>query len=321
MTPRQSLHDLTRRWLNARTPATNVWLLTHRNVYILPTGPGLLLATTLLVLLLTSINFQLSLGYALAFLLSGCALVAMHMGHATLRGLRLQLQPVQARFLGTETTLDIVLHTTRSAMRYGVGLSLSNTQQWAWADVPGHGSTQVQLAWSAPQRGRSTVPMLRAETRFPMGIFRVWSVWRPAASVLVYPHPEPKAPPIPGTPALDAAADTPRSTEPAWDGLRPYRRGDALGTVAWKQSGKAMAAGSDAWVSREAPSQNGAEVWLDISHTGLHDPEAQLSRLCAWVIHAHEQTLRYGLLLKGQRIAPSHGPAHLHRCLEALALC
>ncbi|MEI7513850.1 MAG: DUF58 domain-containing protein [Betaproteobacteria bacterium] len=321
MTLRQDLQDPLGRWLQARTPATDVWMLTQRNVYILPTGPGLLLATTLLVLLLASINFQLSLGYALVFLLSGCALVAMHMGHATLRGLRLQLQPVQARFFGTDAALDIVLHNTRSEVRYGVGLTLSGTQQWAWADVPGHASRPVQLAWRASQRGRSAVPTLRAQTRFPMGIFRVWTVWRPASSVLVYPHPETNAPPIPGTPAQDAAGDSPRSAEPAWEGLRPYRRGDALRSIAWKKSGKAIAAGSDAWVSREAPSQNGADVWLDLAHTGLRDPEAQLSRLCAWVIHAHTRSLRYGLLLAGQRIAPSQGPAHLQRCLEALALC
>jgi len=318
---RQGLSDLTGRWLKARTPASDMWVLTHRNVYILPTGPGLLLAATLLVLLLASINFQLNLGYALVFLLSGCALVAMHLGHATLRGLRLQLQPLQARFLGTEAALDIVLHAPRSAVRYGVGLTLAHTQQWVWADVPGDANVPVQLAWRAPRRGRNTLPPLRAETRFPMGIFQVWTVWRPASSVLVYPRPEASAPPIPGAPALDAAGDTPRSTEPAWDGLRPYRRGDALRNIAWKQSGKAIAAGSDAWFSREAPSQNGAEVWLDIARTGLHDPEAQLSRLCAWVIHAHERSLRYGLQLTGQRIAPSHGPAHLQRCLEALALC
>ncbi len=42
-------------------------MLTQRNVYILPTGPGWMLALTLLVLLIASINFQLNLGYLLTF--------------------------------------------------------------------------------------------------------------------------------------------------------------------------------------------------------------------------------------------------------------
>ncbi len=33
----------------------------------------------------------------------------------------------------------------------------------------------------------SSVPPLTAETRFPLGTFRVWTVWKPAAQVLVYP--------------------------------------------------------------------------------------------------------------------------------------
>ena len=51
-------------------------ILTQRNVYILPTAPGLMLALTLLLLLVTSINYQLNLGYLLTFLLAGCAAMA-----------------------------------------------------------------------------------------------------------------------------------------------------------------------------------------------------------------------------------------------------
>ena len=79
------------RWWQSRLRPCDCQRLTQRNVYIVPTAPGLLLGTTLLVLLVASINFQLNLGYALTFLLAGCSLVGMHLGHATLRGLDLQL--------------------------------------------------------------------------------------------------------------------------------------------------------------------------------------------------------------------------------------
>jgi uncharacterized protein (DUF58 family) len=85
-----------------------------------------------------------------------------------------------------------------------------------------------------------------------------------------------------------------------------------------------MAAGTGALVSREpqpAPSPQTADLWLDYGATGLADKEARLSRLCAWVIGAEQQALRYGLRLPGVHIAPAGGPAHLHHCLEALALC
>ena len=69
--PLAALRQRLRRWWQARLPATDTLALTQRNVYILPTGSGWMLALTLLVLLIASINFQLNLGYLLTFLLAG----------------------------------------------------------------------------------------------------------------------------------------------------------------------------------------------------------------------------------------------------------
>ncbi len=63
-------------------------------------------------------------------------------------------------------------------------------RHWAWTDVPAQGSSVVQVAFTPPRRGLHRLPTLTAETRFPLGTFRVWTIWRPAAQVLVYPAPE-----------------------------------------------------------------------------------------------------------------------------------
>ena len=76
-----------RSWWQARLPLADTLTLTQRNVYILPTRPGLMLVATLLVLLVASINYQLNLGYLLTFLLAGSGVVAMHVTHGTLRAL------------------------------------------------------------------------------------------------------------------------------------------------------------------------------------------------------------------------------------------
>ena len=82
-----------RHWLEVRLPFSDSLLLTQKNVYILPTRPGLMLALTLMVLLVASINYQLNLGYVLTFLLAGSGVVAMHVTHNTLRALTLRLRP------------------------------------------------------------------------------------------------------------------------------------------------------------------------------------------------------------------------------------
>ena len=85
------------RWWQARQPRTDSLRLTQRNVYILPTRAGWMMALTLLVLLVASINFQLNLGYLLTFLLAGSAAVGMVICHSTLRGLTLHLVAPEPR--------------------------------------------------------------------------------------------------------------------------------------------------------------------------------------------------------------------------------
>ena len=119
--------------------------------------------------------------------------------------------------------------------------------------MPAQGTASVQVAFAAPRRGLHRVPTLTAETRFPLGTFRVWTVWRPAAEVLVYPAPEPGVPPLPpGEPRAGGTGRAPQQGTGEFEGVRAYRRGDPLQLVVWKKAAQALASGSDALVSRDA---------------------------------------------------------------------
>jgi uncharacterized protein (DUF58 family) len=309
-----------RQWWQARLPLTDTMTLTQRNVYILPTRPGFMLALTLLVLLVGSINYQLNLGYLLTFLLAGCALAGMHVCHATLRGLTLSLMPPPPQFAGASAPLSVVLGNTRRRVRHGIGLAVldaTHEDHWTWTDVPAQGTCSVQVAFRPERRGLHQVPPLTAETRFPLGTFRVWTVWRPAAQVLVYPAPELHPPPLPpGEPRAGGAALHRAQNSGEFEGVRAYRRGDPMKMVVWKKAAK-----SDELVSRDTMQAQRMELWLDFDQCGIADREARLSRLAAWIIQADKLGLDYGLRLPGQPIAPAAGEAHKRRCLEALALC
>ena len=332
LNPLNALRTRVRAWWLARLPRTDTWLLTQRNIYILPTGAGWMLAVTLLVLLVASINYQLNLGYLLTFLLAGSAVVGMHQCHGTLRGLRLHLLPPQPQFLGQSAMLEVQLHSGRTATRYGLALATqSDTAQagagdngphWAWCDVPGQGQTTVQIGFKPARRGLHPLPMVVAETCFPLGTFRAWTHWRPAAELLVYPAPEPNPPPLPpGEPRAGGAAASSQPGVGEFDGVRAYRRGDPLKLVVWKKAAKSLASGTDDLVSRDARQAQRHELWLDVQATGLAEREARLSRLTAWVLQADKLGLEYGLRIDGLEIAPDSGSAHQRRCLEALALC
>ena len=320
-TPRRRLAAHWQQWWMARVPPSDSLLLTQRNVYILPTSAGWMLALTLLVLLVASINFQLNLGYLLTFLLAGCAAVSTWTSHTTLRGLQLHLPPPQPQFLGAHVLLQVQLQNDRRSPRRGIALALRGSGQWAWTDVPAEGSSSLDIGFEPARRGLQSVPPLGVQTLYPLGIFRVWAWWRPAAQVLIYPRPEPVGPPLPPGEAragTGAAAASQASSE--HEGVRVYRRGDPQRLIVWKKAAQALASGTDTLVSRDTQSAQRSELWLSLSSTGLADGEASLSRLAAWVLQADRLGLSYGLRLGAQTISQGSGAAQREQCLRALAL-
>jgi uncharacterized protein (DUF58 family) len=323
--PLRVIQQRLRHWFHSRAPRTDTLTLTQRNVYILPTRAGWMLGITLLVLLVGSINYQLNLGYLLTFLLAGSAVVGMHMCHSNLRALTLHLTQPAPVYAGQAVALDIRLVSERPRTRYGIGLgviadSRPGDAHLAWTDVPARSSAVLQVAWAAPSRGLHELPPLTALTLFPLGTFRVWTVWRPAAQVLVYPATETHPPPLPpGEPQAGSSGSARVQSTGEFDGVRAYRRGDPQKTVVWKKAAQAFAAGRDDLVSRDALSTQHQQLWLDVAHTGAADLEARLSRLTAWVLMADHLGLDYGLRLPGREFPPDQGPTHRARCLEALA--
>lgn len=303
-------------WLQNRLPFTDRLTLNQRNVYILPTRAGLMLAVTLTVLLLTSINYQLNLGYLLTFLLAGCALVAMHVSHANLRGITMHLVAPDDGYAGASARFTLYLQNPDRRPRFGLALALQGSDNWVDTDVTAQASASVQLAFTPLKRGLHRLPTVTAQTLFPLGTFRVWTLWRPAAQMLVYPAPEAHPPPLPRSSAQDGqrhSSGQRQRGEP--DGLRAYQRGDSLKHIVWKKVAK-----TGELVSRDHLALQSHTLWLSAQDTELSQPEAQLSRLCAWVQQAEQQGLRYGLRLAGREITPDSGPAQQQRCLQALAL-
>lgn len=313
-------------WWDNRHPRTDVWTLTQRNVFILPTKAGLTFALTLVILLIASINYQLNLGYLLTFLLSGAAVVSMHITHSNLRGLSLHLKPANPVFAQDPAALEVVIVNNKHD-RYGLALKVQAASDltMVWVDVPEQGQATAHLSWLAPTRGLHHIPSLTVETRFPLGLFRAWTVWRPAAQLMVYPKPER---PTPDLPASRAEAHTgggkSHGSGTDFEGVRSYRRGDSLKFVIWKKAAQAQASGGDL-IMRETAGTSVVQLWLDWHLTPGMATEERLSRLTSWVLTADSSaqqglSIRYGLSLPGVNIAPDHGAHHRRTCLEALAL-
>jgi uncharacterized protein (DUF58 family) len=318
---RRSLRRRFFTWLEHRLPVSDSWTLGQRNVYIVPTRAGWAFCVMLVLMLLGSINYQLNMGYLLTFLLAGCALVSMHLTHGTLRGLTLRMRSCAPVFAGEAAVVEIVLTSPGSA-RHGIGLAFHDTIRFgkhqAFTDVPAHGQASARLSMLPHRRGRHRLPTVTAETRFPLGLFRAWTVWRPASTVLAWPARETPAAALPGSSASAGTAAAQRRAEGGeFNGVRPWRRGDSMRQVVWKK-----AARTGELVSRDTSTTLSRELWLDWHAARVNGGslEQRLSRLCSWIVEADRLGLPYGLRVPGRDLAPGLGDAHRREMLELLAL-
>jgi uncharacterized protein (DUF58 family) len=307
-------------WWQARLPLTDTWTLGQRNIYIVPTRGGASFAALLLLMLLASINYQLNLGFVLAFLLAGAAAVSMHITHGMLRGLTLRIKPGPPAHAGTPALLEVVVGNPGHA-RYALALRLYDRDRdgrsHTTVDVPAGGQAVATVSIVPATRGWHAIPPLVLETGFPFGFFRAWTVWRPAARVLAWPRPEHPAPPLPGAqPVPGEQAAVQRSSGNELEGVRPWRRGDSLRQVVWKKVAR-----SGELVSRDTASSGSRELWLDwaaTAGTGA-DAEPRLSRLAAWVESAERAGIAWGLRLPGVELPTGQGDAQRREALERLA--
>lgn len=338
VTPLQSLRQHLNAWWLARLGRSDQHLTHQRNVYIVPSAAGWMMACTLLVLLLASINYQLNLGYLLSFLVAGASAASMLRGHANLRGLHFHLARPPAVFAGEAIALLLV--RDNPSPRDRLALRVSAKTKGAMASVLEVGAkTSQRLHLTVPPlaRGVHALPALEIQSEYPLGLFKVWTVWRPAAPVCVYPAPSHPVPQWPQAYTAPEGSDLPARAQDLqgedMEGIRPYRPGDAPKRILWKKAslpwvgeggeggpvGRAL--GAPPWLVKTPSPRVAGICWLDLAQAQGQDLEARLSCLCAWVLQAHAQGFAYGLRLPQNKLEPGAGQEHLHRCLEALAQC
>ena len=295
--------------------------LGQRRIYILPTGPGLGFGALLLVLLIGSINYNLGLGFGLTFLALSCALVDMVLTWRNLAHLR--LKPVRAApvFAGQEAVFELQLVNTTARERYAIWIDVADTGDARHAaDVPALGGTTVRIALPTDKRGWLEAPRLTLSTRFPLGLFRAWSYWRPDLQTLVYPFPEEGAPPLPRD--VGARGDgVGRAGEDDFAGVRPYRPGDPLRRLAWRQIARLDPQDGGQLATKHFEGGARDELVFDLAQLPPQlDLELRLSRMTRWVLDAEGRALPYAFRLGEASYPAASGAAHAAACLRALAL-
>ena len=296
-------------------------VLHRRRVFIVPSRAGAGFIALLLVLLIGSINYSLGLGYALTFMIGACAVVDMVYTNRNLTMLRLSPGRTAPVFAGEEARFELNLSNPTQRDRYAVHIDTTGQQAPRHvADVPANGKASVTLAVPSRERGWLPAPRLRLSTRFPLGLFRAWAYWLPDARVLVYPYPEPIAPPLPmrGRSSKEGSGGAGHDD---FAGVRSYQAGDPMRHLAWRQIARLDPQLGGQLVTKSFEGGMSEELVIDFDELPRQaDVEERLSRMTRWVLEAEQRALPYAFRLGSTDYPPALGEAHRAACLRALAL-
>ena len=287
-------------------------VLHRRRLYVLPTVFGVALGVLLSLMGMGALNYDNNPALILAFLLASAAHTSLLQGYLALRGLR--LLAIHAEPVHAGEPLSLQCHFDALEPRTRRGIELRRGDQHCFFSLTADHDGVATLQLPTEHRGWLSVGRLSLTTRRPLGLFVVWSWLHPETRVLVYPRPEAHAPPLP-KPSRDGAPQRRRGPDEEIHGLRDYRPGDPLRTVAWKRSAQA-----DRLLVREFDTPGGRDAVLDWHALAGLPTEQRIARLTRWLLDAERQGLRSELRLPQRSIGPDSGPLHRHRCLRELAL-
>ncbi len=305
------------RMMGRTGPVAGDHALTRSNVFILPSRPGLLCAVVLLAMLIASINYSLALGFALTFLITGVALVAMLHTFRNLSTLSLRPGRGEPVFAGELTEASVTVLNPSRLERFAVAFDAPGMARTELIDIPCRAEQRVRIALETERRGWLQVPRLTISSTFPLGLWRAWSYWQPAQRVLVYPRPESPPAPLPESPAAAGTGIGRRGAQEDLASIHAYRPGDNPRHIAWKAVART---GSRTLLVKQFEGGERGELllsWRDLP--AQLDSEARLARLTRWVLSAEASGTPYALSLGAQTFGPDLGLAHRARCLEALA--
>ena len=288
-------------------------VLRHSRIYILPTRRGFAVIATLATMLLTAMNYALSLGYAMTFIAAGMVAAALLATFRNLAGLASSPVAAGEAFAGGEVAFTLSL-ASGERERNGIVVTPSDGAP-VTIDLPAHAIRPVVLSVAARRRGPRPLGRVTLSSDFPLGLWRGWAYVHFPLAACVYPAPETAPPPLPASRLGVDPQRAARAADAELGGLRDYERGDPHNRIAWK----AVARGGGWYTKQFEGGAGGGAVDLDWSELpSAMNEEVRLSRLTAWVLAAERETRAFALRLPGTVLAHGQGAGHRRAALAAL---
>lgn len=289
--------------------------ITHQRVYIVPSKRGFAFLLTLILMLVASINYSLSLGYALCFVLTGLFSATLLHTYRNLAGIGVDCISSQDSFADESVVFIVSLVNPLNRPRHGIRVRTQQSVETTVRLEPGNKAI-AKLAIAAQQRGVCALGRLTLHSNWPLGLWTCWCYLHVAHQALVFPAPERQAPPLPDVRGSDAAVVSDTAVRGDVSGLRDYQPGDSIGSIAWKSAARGLGLQSRTFDSEAS----GSRTVIDLQLATVPGIEAKLSRLCAWVLNAEQQGSEYAFRLAEYSLEKGRGKEQQLQALHALAL-
>ncbi len=289
--------------------------VTHQRIYIVPSKRGLAFLLTLLLMLIASVNYSLSLGYALCFLLTGLFSATLLHTYSNLAGLRIKGIAGQNTFAGELADFLITLDDLQDRQRHGIRISAHDfTSAPLSMNMAKPATTCLKI--KTQSRGTCQLGRIKLQSDWPLGLWTCWSYLHVPRHALVFPKAELESPALPVQAGDEEGALAKAATTGDVSGLRAYQPGDSIGSIAWKSTARGMGLQSRTFDNDASL----AATVLDLQYASVQGLEAKLSRLCAWVLEAEATRTHYALRLPGVSLDNGYGQEQQTKALSALAL-
>lgn len=310
---RTTFNALWQRLFRTRAEDSLPLTISHHRTYIMPSKRGLAFLFALFLILIASVNYALSLGYALCFLFTGLFAASLLHTYRNVAGISIMQIATKDTFAGEPAEFTLTLSNPSTGIRHGVALRAGDIS--TLTELKSNQQTQAILAMPTQSRGVCRLGRVTIQSDWPLGLWTCWSYLHVAREALVYPKPETDAPPLPSVNGAESGRLSVSTARGDVSGLRSYQEGDAIGSIAWKSAARGLGL-----MSRTFDDEPDVTATvLDIQRTGNSGIEAQLSRLCAWVMLAEQKQKNYAVKLPGFSLEQGRGQNQQQQALKALA--
>lgn len=309
-------------WLRVSKSSQNLVILNARQIYIVPTRWGFLYAVMLIGLLIGSINYSLSLGFYVTFLLVSLGNIAMLHTWRNLVHLQISLLKVNPVFAGDITEITFNIRDIKNRPRYAIAAHfaksnainiLANNQ--VVQNISAGDAQLFLIPLATTKRGLHSLPRLTLYTEFPLNLLHAWAIIENPFQILVYPKPSDwaESQTLLNDISLQGSNQLNKDDED-FNGHKNYQFGDSPSRIDWKASSRSIGL-----FTKLYSGTGSSALWLDWDLT-KGEKEARISQLTREVIDAHASQKTYGLRLPNMALQPSNTELHYQQTLTALAL-